>query len=243
VALKGLPDFLATRTTQTFENVPIMVENSATQSGLHPLGTHVAEVAYRDGLEFSREVDTAAEPGATRIGSLAGLSSAGEFGPVLATILSDSAQGGMTWRYWQKTSFGPVAVFRYDVPKKDSHYQIDVCCAKDPDTKELISYRGEPAYSGFISINPATGDVLRLTLEAEIDDFDPPPLFGLLVSYGEVEISGKSLICPLRSAVTLRSSWVDQKRVWTNNHINDVAFSGYRRFGSTARMVSNAAVR
>lgn len=239
--LKRLPDFLATRMTRSFEDVPMVVENSTTQSGMHPMGDHAAEVAYRNGLEYSRDVGGAAGPGGSRRVSLPGLISAGEFGPVLATILSDSAYGKIAWSYWQKSSFGTIAVFRYEVPQEASHYQIDICCAKDQDTKELLSYHGKPAYSGFISISPATGDVLRLTLEAEISSWDPPPRFGLLVSYGEVQISGKSLMCPLRSAVTLRSSWVDQKRVWHDTHVNDVAFTDYRRFGSTAKIFSNAA--
>jgi hypothetical protein len=241
VTLKSLPDFLATRTTRSFEDVPIVVEGSTTQSGMHPMGTHVAEVAYRNGLEFSK--DTLADRAGPQKVSLPGLNSAGEFGPVLATVLSDSAEGKIAWRYWQKTSSGTVSVFHYDVPKVDSHYQIDICCAKDPDTKELISYHGKPAYSGFISVNPVTGDVLRLTLEAEISEWDPPPRFGLLVTYGEVQISGKNLISPLRSAVTLRSSWVGQKQNWNDTHVNDVAFTNYRRFGSTARIVPNAASR
>jgi len=241
--LKNLPDFLATRTTQSFADVPIVVEHSKAQSGMHPIGTYTAEVGFRSGLEFSRESGGVAERGGTRRVSLPGLSSAGEFGPVLATVLRDSSRGTTAWSYWQKGSAGSIAVFRYDVPKQDAHYHIDICCAKNPDTKEEMSYHGTPAYGGFVSIDPATGDVLRVTIDAEIPDWNPPPRFGLLVSYGEVEISGKSLICPLRSAVTLRSSWIDEKRPWHDTRVNDVAFAHYRRFGTTAKVVPSAAGR
>ena len=240
VALKRLPDFLATRRTRSFEDIPIETGDSATQSGMHAIGGLVQEIAYRNGLEFTREAAAAPEAGGPPKASLPGLSSAGEFGPVLATILSDSAHGTIEWSHWEQNSIGAIAVFRYEVPKESSNYQIDLCCAKDPDTKELVSYHGKPAYRGFISVNPATGDVLRLTLEAEIEDFDPAQRFGLLVSYGVVEIAGKSLICPLRSAVTLRSTWVAHKRVWNEIRVNDSAFSAYRRFGSTARVLPNA---
>lgn len=241
--LGKLPDFLATRTTQSFEDVPIVVEHARVQSGIHLMGAHAAEVGFRNGLEFSRELGGQAERAGVRKVSLAGLSSAGEFGPALATVLRDSSRGTIVWSYWQKTSSGSIAVFRYDVSKEDSHYQIDICCAKDPDTDEEISYHGTPAYGGFVSIDPANGDVLRLTIEAKIADWNPPPRFGLLVSYGEVEISGKSLICPLRSAVTLRSSWVDEKRTWHDTRVNDVAFTNYRRFGTTAKIVPSSAGR
>jgi hypothetical protein len=132
-----------------------------------------------------------------------------------------------------------VAVFRYDVPKEDSHYQVDFCCALDVNKREYVSFHGKPAYSGSISVDPATGDVLRLVLRAQIGDFDPALMLGFLVSYGEIEVEGKRLICPLRSAVTLRSEWVFQKRARHLIRVNDVVFTAYHRFGSTARIVTN----
>lgn len=242
VTLRSLPDFVAARTTWSFEDVPIRLGNKTAQSGMHPMSTDVSEVGFRHGLEYSTHGGGAPEPGSGRKVSLMGLSSAGEFGPVLATIMSDSARGGITWSYWQETSSGSIAVLGYKVPAEDSHYLIDICCAKNPDTNEELSYRGTPAYSGFISIDPTTGDVLRLTLEAKIYDWDPPPSFGLLVSYGEVQVNGRSLICPLRSAVTLNSSWTEHKRTWDDTYVNDVVFSNYRRFGSTAKIATNSSV-
>jgi hypothetical protein len=239
VTLRRLPDFVATRTTRSFEDLPIEIGGRPAQSGMHPVGTQVQEVAYRNGMELSREVSAAQSAGDARKAPLPGMSSAGEYGPALTIVLGDSAHGTIAWSHWEQTSAGMAAVFRYQVPKKDSHYQVDFCCAKDMDTRELKSYRGKPAYSGFISVNPATGDVLRLTIEASIDDVDPALQLGLLVSYGEVEVEGKQLTCPLRSAVTLRSTWVDQKRVRRQIRVNDVAFTAYRRFGSTARIVAN----
>ena len=239
VTLRRLPDFLATRTTRSFEDRPIAVGGRPAQSGMHPVGALVQEVAYRNGMELSREVSAAQSTGDARKASLPGMSSAGEYGPALTIVLGDSAHGTIAWSHWEQASAGMIAVFRYEVPKEDSHYQVDFCCAKDTDTGELVSYHGKPAYSGLISIDPVTGDVLRLTIQAEIDNFDPALKLGFLVSYGEVEVEGKRLICPLRSAVTLRSTWVDQKRVQREIRVNDVAFTAYRRFGSTARIVTN----
>lgn len=239
VTLKRLPDFLATRTTHSFEDRPIAVGGRPAQSGMHPVGAQVQEVAYRNGMELSRELSAAQSTGDARKAPLPGMSSAGEYGPALTIVLDDSAHGTIAWSHWEQTSAGMTAVFRYEVPKQDSHYQVDYCCAKDVDTRELESYHGKPAYSGSISIDPVTGDVLRLTIEAEIDEFDPALKLGFLVSYGEVEVEGKKLICPMRSAVTLRSTWVEQKRVRREIRVNDVAFTAYRRFGSTARIVTN----
>ncbi len=239
VTLKRLPDFLATRTTRSFEDIPIDVGGGTAQSGMHPVRTLVREVAYRNGMEITRDATAEQSAGDPRKASLPTLSSAGEYGPALTIVLDDSAHGTIAWSHWEQTSAGMVAVFRYDVPQEDSHYQVDFCCALDVHKREYVSFHGKPAYSGSISVDPATGDVLRLTLEAQIGDFDPALQLGFLVSYGEIEVEGKRLICPLRSAVTMRSEWVSQKRVRHLIRVNDVMFTAYRRFGSTARIVTN----
>jgi hypothetical protein len=243
VTLKRLPDFLATRTTRSFEDIPIEIEDGAAQSGMHPVRTLVREVAYRNGMEISRDAAAAQSSGDPRKASLPTLSSAGEYGPALTIVLGDSAHGTIAWSHWEQTSAGMVAVFHYDVPKEESHYQVDFCCALDLEKREYVSFHGKPAYSGSISVDPATGDVLRLALQAQVGDFDPALQLGFLVSYGEVEVEGKRLICPLHSAVTLRSEWVFQKRVRRLIRVNDVVFTAYRRFGSTARIVTNQPVQ
>ncbi len=53
VTLKHLPDFLATRTTRNLEDVPILTGDLSAQSEMHPIGSSVREVAYRNGLEFA----------------------------------------------------------------------------------------------------------------------------------------------------------------------------------------------
>lgn len=236
--LNHLPDFLANRTTWSFEDVPVLTADISTQSGMHPVGESSAEVAYRGGLEFASK--TASLAGSHR-GPLPNLSSAGEFGPVLATIVTDSAQGKVAWSYWEQTAEGMAGVFRYEVPKQAAHYTIEFCCGRDTASDREISYRGRPAYRGTMMVNPSTGAILRVTIEADIDAFDPVQHFGLMVEYGQVEISGSSLICPRRSAVIFRAVAMARKRTWDVIHVNDVMFSDYRRFGSTARIVSGAA--
>ncbi len=239
VTLKHLPDFLATRTTNNFADVPILTNDLRVQSGMHPIGSSVGDVAYRNGLEFSRKVaDAATEP--SRTAPSPALSSSGEFGPVLATIMTDSAAGKITWSHWEQTSAGPAAVFRYEVPQASAHYLIDFCCWLNQETRAMDSYHGKPAYHGSITVDPSTGSVLRLTLEADLDSTNPPEHFGLLVRYGSVEIGDSNLICPLESAVLFRAVVMANKRSWNVIHLNQVSFTNYRRFGSTARILSNA---
>jgi len=240
--LAHLPDFLATRTTFNYEDMPVLTDDSSFQSGLHPVGSSVREVAYRKGLEFSSGAPSARAAGAPAAAAPS-LSSAGEFGPILATVMTDSAQGNVTWNHWEQTPDGPAAVFSYGVPQEASHYKIDFCCSRNPVTRTMDSYHGTPAYRGTITVDPSTGAVLRLTLEADLETLVPPEHFALVVQYGEVEISGDSLICPLESAAIFRAVIEARKRTWNVIHINHASFTNYRRFGSTAKIVPDAAAR
>lgn len=238
--LSHLPDYLATSTTRSFEDVPIFTRNAGMQSGLHPTGTSVREVTYRNGFEFSGHMlDT---PGENRSRSHGPhLDSEGEFGPVLKTIVSDSAKGRIGWSHWEQTPAGMVAVFSYDVSKGASHYRIDFCCAFSPADVEPRPYRGTPAYHGTLSIDPSTGAVLRLTLQAEFAEFQPQPAVGLMVEYRRVEVSGSSLICPVKGVNVSKAYTYNEKRYWTNLFINEMTFTNYHRFGSTVRMLGSPA--
>ena len=241
VTLKHLPDFLATRTTWSLEDIPVLTADTSAQSGMHLVGRSSSEVAYRGGLEFASK--NAAAAGSARTMRVPNLSSAGEFGPVLATVMTDSAQGKIAWSHWEQTAEGVAGVFRYEVPEQAAHYTIDFCCGWDSESGDEKSYHGRPAYHGTITVNPKTGEILRVTVETDLDVFDPVLHFGLVVEYGRVEINGSSLVCPVRSAVIFRAVMVERKRSWDVIHVNDATFSDYRRFGSTARIVSNAAAR
>jgi hypothetical protein len=238
--LQRLPDFLAKRTTRSFEDVPVFTADGSFQSGMHPMGRSVRQVAFRNGLEFATNEDRANGGAPSQAGWETGLSSAGEFGPILATVMADAAHGSIRWIRWEQAASGTTAVFQYDVPKPAAHYEIRFCCAWSSTKESFAAYRGTPAYHGTITMDAASGAILDLTLEAEFDDLEQPPQFGLLVRYGTVEIEGDGLMCPLRSAVIVRSTEFARKRVWERVHVNDMTFTGYRRFGSTARVVPGA---
>jgi len=241
VTLKHLPDFLAIRTTRSFEDVPVFTADGSLQSGMHAIGTYEREVAFRNGREFATDADSAGKADGAGNASRTAPSSAGEFGPVLATIIADSAQGKVSWVRWERTAAGVLAVFRYAVPKEAAHYEINFCCTWSAAKDGFESYQGQPAYHGTISVNPASGEIVGLTLEADFDNIEQPPRFGLVVRYGRVEIEGSSLVCPLRSAVVVRSTRQARNRTWNVVYVNGMTFTGYRRFGSTAHVVSNAA--
>jgi hypothetical protein len=219
--LRHLPDFLATRETLSFNDVPERSSKHAKPRAiLHFVGTHQQEIAYRNGSE----TDASSPPGFTTWG---------EFGPALKIALADSAAGTLAWSRWQKGEIAAqVAVFRYTVPAAASHYFVDFCCD--------VSFRGTPAYHGEISIDPATGTIERITMEPELPDSSSIPALGLAVLYGRVVIGGVGYVCPTRSLATSTVRIPDPEAPdgsYSRTYVNEVSFVGYHKFGSTARMV------
>jgi len=196
-----LPNLYATKVTTSFQH------NLKDRKPLHWVSTESAIVRYRDGQEIlsSSEFQTGA----------AGMTTAGEFGPILNAALLDSAQGNLTWSHWEQGAGVPEAVFRYAVIAGKSHYNVD----------------GQfPGYHGEITIDPSNGTILRLVLRA-----DPKPSLPLLkadfvLEYGPVQLGGKTYICPLKG-VALSA---DSKRWW----LNDIAFEQYHLYRASAQILA-----
>ena len=196
-----LPDLFATRDTIRFEDTPARQLDDGSVAGsfapyepLHPVARNSDVVYYRDGKEV---VDSEAGKDQQSKSAPSGLTTWGEFGPILTTVLVDAAHGTMNWSHWEQGSAGLRAVFTYATPKATSHYQVNYCCVLNNNEyrlfKQLSSYHGE------IAIDPASGAILRLTVAAELGKADPIAKADILVEYGAVEIGGATYICPLRS--------------------------------------------
>lgn len=246
-----LPNFLAKRDTTSFADRP-----QGSDYGAKPLGfvtRSSTSVIYRDGQEV---VDTAAGKGQKKASAVQGLASWGEFGPILNTVLLDAAQSKLAWSHWEQGATGSEMVFAIEVPAKKSHYQVQYCCVSD----DLV-YRGESnplnshvfhelaGYRGEIAVDPASGAVLRVALQAELTPGDPLTAAAIMVEYGPVDIGGKSFICPLRS-VALSQQRIEQPTMGAplnpafsqspiQTLLNDVAFEQYHRLGSEMRIVAD----
>ena len=156
--------------------------------------TAQATVLYRDG----KEVIEPAEQKKEKRARIEGLSNWGEFGPLLAVVMSDILAGKIGWLHWEKTLGGPLAVFRYKIEKDKSHYVVRYCCAPSSEPKKS-DIETVPGYHGEISIDPESGSVRRFTLETELDGKLPIKRAAVAMEYGPVGIGGASYICPVKS--------------------------------------------
>jgi hypothetical protein len=243
------------------------VSQIAPHNVMIPVGTFTQQITYRDGKEVPSEEKQARQKPSE---APPGFSTRGEFGEILSLVLLDAAKGKLTWGHWEKTESGIVAVFHYQVPPTASHYAVDYCCLgagqdrasgatfseaglggqpahftsndQFPGANKINdSYRGTPGYHGNIFIDPATGAILRITLDVELNPSEPITRNASSIDFGEVEIGGKKFICPIKSvALSLTREYLkDQPGIRTVLHVNRTEFTNYHRFGSSVQVLAS----
>jgi hypothetical protein len=247
---RQLPNLIAVRDTIGFEDQPQEDVQGATgiattaAQPLHSVSKSSLTVTYRDHNEV---VDEKAAKHGARTG---GLTTYGEFGPILSLVTADAIHGKITWGRWEQGASGKAAVFLYSVPSEKSHYPVQFCCITEGINndgtlnkrifKEIVSYHGE------IVFDPANGTILLINMEADLPAGELVSKAGIQVEYGPMEIAGKKYICPTRSVSILQAHTGQQSGMISKEHykgsaktyLNDVAFGQYRRFGSETRILA-----
>ena len=236
--LTHLPNFFATRTTARFFGVPPELNASGlpVQLGLRPRGSFSREITYREGKEL---INPMKSPRPAPTLPQVGLETWGEFGPEPAMILMDSGAGTIAFHHWENGPSGAVAVFRYSVPEAESHYDVNYAC------NGSTSFHAQPAYHGSLAVDPASGAILRVTIQADWKKDDPISHVASVVEYGPVEIGGRSYICPLNSlAFSVEEPNLCSRNIHNRSQVqpmllNRTAFTDYHRIGSTSRIVTD----
>jgi VWFA-related protein len=233
--LPKLPDFYAKRLTTSFEEMSTLKDaNSVHMEGaLHPAGDFKATVYYRGGKEVVH-----AEGAEER-----GLITHGTFGPILSTVIVDAAHSSTQWSRWEEGPNGPMAIFRFQVPKTESHYEVSLPAAIAVPGIGALGAMGSTAYHGEMGIDPNSGTILRLVLEADPDLGSSMLRADIMVEYGSVEIGEKRYTCPVRSVsistgespqVGMALGLAAMREV---TRMDDVVFSGYHVFRTEIRIL------
>jgi hypothetical protein len=241
-----LPNFLATRVTTRFEDMPAMDTGlyypaKTSYEPLHVVNIYRVVVLNRDGQELVDPGDSFGKmPGSRE----SGLKTSGEFGPVLIALMADVFEGDVLWSRWEAGATGSLAVLHFSVPWQRSHLGLRLPAL----WKNLQT---PPAYHGEMNIDPASGAILRVTIEAEMTPDDPVTRAALMVEYGPVEIGGKTFICPIRSVALSKTriikmqhgkvnhrGWDDPNHGPQQTELNDVQFLHYHQFRAETRIVT-----
>lgn len=256
--LHQLPNFFATRVTRSFQDTPATrTHSTVTNSGLgvssptgykpiHLVGDSSVTVAFRGGHEV---VEKSSLDSPVR-----NLTTSGVFGPILSTVLVDAARSKLQWSHWENGATGLQAIFKYDVPKENSHYTLSYdsvpvepqSCSVTPQTfNKVVAYHGEMA------INPATGVILRLTLSTDMNPYGFTVKSGIEVEYGQVSIGGKDYFLPVSSVTSslahyllvlgggAECSYIAVSE-GLQNSMNHVVFRNYHVFRAESSIVSDS---
>jgi hypothetical protein len=171
--------------------------------------------------------------------------------------LGDAVNGKVSWSHWEQTESGLSAVFHYSVPKSASHFEL-LRIATRPGTfaavvtaqtyspgsgavpSDALILHDEQGYEGSIWLDPATGTILRITIEADTKSSAIYQQMAKLVQYGAVEISGSRFVLPVRS-VALSKVAINAGTIAecvTSEWLNETLFTGCHRFASTAKILT-----
>jgi hypothetical protein len=198
-AIPRLPNFTATRTTTTYQR------DLLHKQLWHAVGLSHALVSYRNGQETQRFSEFEPAPG---------LSTQGEFGPILSAVMRDIGKDNFAWSRWERGEKGPLAVFRYRAEAGNSHYKVE---------NSLSGYAGE------ITIDPANGSIVRLALKADMESANPFLMADLMIEYGPEVLGDKTYICP-KTGVALSQGL-------SLLLLNNVVFTNYHLFHATTRIL------
>jgi len=245
VFARRLPDFLAVRSTQSYDNAPQFPAGKRSRKSepvflIHFVGARRRQVAVRGGLEASA---SHADSGAPDSDHAEGMTTWGEFGPLLTTVVDDAQAGTIAWSRWQNGAGGArLAVFHYTVPRSASHDFVDLWSSGPLASPPLRSFSDKPAYQGELYIDPASGTILGITLNAELSPESPVLLSRLAVQYAPVEIAGKMYVCPVRGVAVSVVHNQDMELMdggRPERFVNLVYFTEYHKFASTSRILTN----
>ncbi len=243
-----LPDFFATRTTVQYDEPPKkdeeMWKTATSDQPLNVTETSNTTVTFRNGKEV---VGAEARKGKKLNARERELDTWGTSGPILAMVFegATAAHSEFAWSHWEQGTDGLQAVFRYAIPQDASHFEVGFCCLADPDG--TIFFKKKAAYHGEITIDPASGAILRLTVDANLEPRLPMLSSAIMVEYGPIVIGEKTYICPTRSVSISRQRTVELVREWGESFgvygrfetiLNDVTFEKYHLFRAESRILS-----
>jgi VWFA-related protein len=236
-----LPDYFAVRTAVQYGETPASVRGDIRTAAepLHVTERSQATVLYRQGAE-ELENDNGTHDRHRQT-----LVTYGTFGPLLRAVRDALAlPGAVTWSRWERGATTNLAVFRIAVPSTQSRYNVVGCCLPDRDGK--VGFATLPGYQGEIAVDPASGAILRIEIIADLQGFVPARQVNMMVTYGPVDIGGKTSILPLRSVNIVRERTVLQPAEWQETFrtwgpyattINDFTFTAYHMFRGSSRII------
>jgi VWFA-related protein len=240
-----LPNFLAERITVEYGETPrkpgTTWKTVTGDTSLYAQTTTKATMRFRDGKEVADEEAAARKPRGPDT-----LTTHGVFGPILGPVVAGAQRthGDLSWSRWEMGAHGPEAVFRYRTTREKNLYftASDYLTIHD----SVARSTGYEPFHGEFAVDPASGAILRLTLEADFEPRLPLDRSDIMVEYGPQVLGGRTYICPVRSVSISRHRVIMDMHEFSERYkvyapfetlLNDVVFDKYHLFQPTVRML------
>ena len=119
----------------------------------------------------------------------------------------------------------------------------DMSYDKKRDVLWALSEQGNEIFN----LDPATGAILRLDVVSDLKEFTPLLLSDIMVTYGPVQIGGKTYICPVRSVSIMRFRSVNNSTAWNESFrtygpwvtmVDEYTFDDFHMFRSESRVLA-----
>lgn len=266
--LHKLPDFQATRNTVLYHEAPPKPtqtwKTAPADSSLHRGETAIARINFHEGKELVKDESTSGDPSLPQFRSIfttitdenamkpprksdsESLRTIGTFGAILATVMTaaTSAHSELVWSRWEQGENGRVAVFRYRVPDETPLFTAEFCCL--PIDSDAVPFAKPAPFHGEIAVDPSSGAILRLTIQADLESRLPLHISDVMVEYAPVVRGSRTFICPARSVSISRqrrtvivSEWGERFKVYApfETLLNEMRYDKYKIFGSTSRIL------
>lgn len=245
--ISRLPNFFARSTTVEYHQLPTLPgqtwKTTTGDQSLHQDLTYTATVLFRDGQETAVEQSAKGKP---LISGEPKLSTVGTFGSLLQTVIAGGTAAGSTisWGRWEQGAKGLQAVFHYEVPQESPAFYTGFGYLADDGRVAQAQKRSR--FHGEFSVDPASGAILRLTVQADIEPRLPLKRSDVMVEYSPVVIAGNTCICPTRSVTISRERSVMDIHEWGGNVtvyapfktiLTDLTYSDYHEFRPTSRIL------
>ena len=243
--IHGLPDFICTEVIRRLDDDPTRRSDKAEKwKHIRLLDTVVQQLTFNHGQESSVFQMVNGRPYRGKQ-ALSGMVTRGEFGNMLGMMLLGNSDMKAWWSHWEMIDGKRLAVFHYAVDKAHSQYAVSYCCheIRTPDGRILPSTI-IVAFEGELFLDPATGTIYRATWQTvHVPSGFPTRLTSTLVDYRQVDIGGRSYMCPVKSVSVSDSVMYSAIGPFTYplHSINEARFTQYRKFAADATLMTRRA--
>jgi hypothetical protein len=183
-----------------------------------PLDVVSTDVVYDNGHEDYRDISINGKPFHKRMEEMSGAWSTGEFGTMLVALFSPWTAADFRLRREGSIEGVQARVYDFEVDRTHSHWQV-----------HAPSQSIEPGYKGSVWIEPETGRVLRLEIQARaLPEQFPLDTVESAVDYDHVLIGGAKFLLPVH-AETLAC-----QRGTNNCSRNRIDFRNYHKYEASS---------